>query len=265
MAAGLGFKDFVTGEVLTAADVDGYLMQGVWVFASAAARDAAVTSPQEGNFAYLKDTNVTTYYTGSAWANLDTTGMTNPMTTTGDTIYSSSGSTPARLGIGSTGQVLTVAAGLPSWATPASGSTFVGVSLYVTSGTTISNNTFTTLTYASEEFDTDGFHDNSSNTDRITIPAGKAGKYLITAKLDIDPATASSRRDLYIVQYNSSNVSIRDKFMRTASVTGTNIACLQSTVFDAAVGDYFITQCYQNSGGNMNIESKMFQATYLGA
>ena len=122
MAAGLGFKDFVTGEVLTAADVDGYLMQGVWVFASAAARDAAVTSPQEGNFAYLKDTNVTTYYTGSAWANLDTTGMTNPMTTTGDTIYSSSGSTPARLGIGTTGQILTVAGGVPSWATPAGGS-----------------------------------------------------------------------------------------------------------------------------------------------
>lgn len=121
MAAGLGFKDFVTGEVLTAADVDGYLMQGVWVFASAAARDAAVTSPQEGNFAYLKDTNVTTYYTGSAWANLDTTGMTNPMTTTGDTIYSSSGSTPARLGIGTTGQILTVAGGVPSWATPAAG------------------------------------------------------------------------------------------------------------------------------------------------
>jgi hypothetical protein len=91
------------------------------VFASAAARDAAVTSPQEGNFAYLKDTNVTTYYTGSAWANLDTTGMTNPMTTTGDTIYSSSGSTPARLGIGSTGQVLTVAGGVPSWATASSG------------------------------------------------------------------------------------------------------------------------------------------------
>jgi hypothetical protein len=57
MAAGLGFKDFVTGEVLTAADVDGYLMQGIWVFDDAAARDAAVTSPQEGNACYLKDTN----------------------------------------------------------------------------------------------------------------------------------------------------------------------------------------------------------------
>lgn len=117
MAAGLGFKTFATGDVLTATDTNGYLMQGVLVFASAAARDAAITSPQEGQFAYLKDTNVTMYYTGSAWANLDTTGMTNPMTTTGDTIYSSSGSTPARLGIGSTGQVLTVSGGVPTWAT----------------------------------------------------------------------------------------------------------------------------------------------------
>ena len=67
MAAGLGFKDFVTGEVLTAADVDGYLMQGIWVFDDAAARDAAVTSPQEGNACYLKDTNEVLTYSGSVW------------------------------------------------------------------------------------------------------------------------------------------------------------------------------------------------------
>jgi hypothetical protein len=90
MAAGLGFKDFVTGEVLTAADVDGYLMQGVWVFASAAARDAAVTSPQEGNFAYLKDTNVTTYYTGSAWASV--AGASGAMVLTGQSTFSASNS-----------------------------------------------------------------------------------------------------------------------------------------------------------------------------
>ena len=67
MAAGLGLKTFVTGDVLTAADTNGYLMQGVWVFASAAARTAAVTSPQEGNMSYLKDTNSVEYYSGSAW------------------------------------------------------------------------------------------------------------------------------------------------------------------------------------------------------
>jgi hypothetical protein len=148
MAAGLGFKDFQTGEVLTAADVDGYLMQGIWVFASATARDAAVTSPQEGNFAFLKDTNVTTYYTGSAWTNLDTTGMVNPMTTTGDTIYSSSGSTPARLGIGTAGQVLQVNSGAtaPEWATPAGGGGPANATASVATTQTTLSSTYTDLT-----------------------------------------------------------------------------------------------------------------------
>jgi hypothetical protein len=122
MAAGLGFIEFSTGDVLSAAAANGYLAsQTVMVFANSAARASAITSPQEGMFSFLKDTNATQFYDGAAWTNLDTTGMVNPMTTTGDTIYSSSGTTPARLGIGSTGQVLTVAAGLPSWATPAGG------------------------------------------------------------------------------------------------------------------------------------------------
>jgi hypothetical protein len=67
MAAGLGFKNFVSGDVLTAADTNGYLMQGVWVFANAAARTAAVTSPQEGNASFLKDTNSLEIYDGAAW------------------------------------------------------------------------------------------------------------------------------------------------------------------------------------------------------
>jgi len=46
--------------------------------------------------------------------------------TTGDVIYASAANTPARLGIGSTSQVLTVAGGIPSWATPtASGMTLL--------------------------------------------------------------------------------------------------------------------------------------------
>jgi hypothetical protein len=68
MAAGLGFKEFTTGDVLTAADANGYLAsQVVMVFASAAARTSAIASPQEGMISYLKDTNSTEYYSGSAW------------------------------------------------------------------------------------------------------------------------------------------------------------------------------------------------------
>jgi hypothetical protein len=69
MAAGLGYKEFTTGDVLTAADANGYLAsQVVMVFASAAARTSAIASPQEGMISYLKDTNATEYYSGSAWA-----------------------------------------------------------------------------------------------------------------------------------------------------------------------------------------------------
>lgn len=68
MGAGLGYKDFLAGSVLTAADTNGYLMQGILVFATTAARDAAITSPQEGQFAFIKADDTTYYYTGTAWA-----------------------------------------------------------------------------------------------------------------------------------------------------------------------------------------------------
>ena len=42
-------------------------------------------------------------------------------TTTGDIIYASGANTPARLGIGSSAQVLTVSGGIPAWAAPSSG------------------------------------------------------------------------------------------------------------------------------------------------
>lgn len=70
-------------------------------------------SQYEGGQLYFNTTSAALFFDI-----VQSSGMTNPLTTTGDTIYSSSGTTPARLGIGSTGQVLTVASGLPSWATP---------------------------------------------------------------------------------------------------------------------------------------------------
>lgn len=131
MAAGLGFKTFATGDVLTANDVNGYLMQGVLVFASAAARNAAITSPEEGQFAYTKDTNGLWYYDGTAWVASGATGdiegvtagvgisgggtsgtvtVTNSMATAidakGDLIAGTGADTFARLPVGTNGQVL---------------------------------------------------------------------------------------------------------------------------------------------------------------
>jgi hypothetical protein len=124
MAAGLGYKEFTTGDVLTAADANGYLAsQVVMVFASSAARASAITSPQEGMITYLKDTNSTEYYSGSAYVAIG--GAASPLTTKGD-LYTFS-TVNARLGVGTNGQILTAdstaATGL-AWAAASSGFTY---------------------------------------------------------------------------------------------------------------------------------------------
>lgn len=70
--------------------------------------------------------------TSAIQTQLDGKTAKNTLTTTGDIYYASSANTPARLGIGSTGNVLTVASGVPSWAAPAGG----GKVLQVVSSTT---------------------------------------------------------------------------------------------------------------------------------
>ncbi len=176
MAAGLGFKTFNTGEVLTSADVNGYLMQGVLVFASEAARNAAITSPQEGQFAYTKDNNSLWYYTGSAWAASGATGdiegvtagvgisgggtsgtvtITNDMATTitaaGDIVVGTGSGTYDNLPIGTTGQVLTadttVSPYKVKWATAGGGSALTLISTTTLSGSTTNVDNVFTSTY----------------------------------------------------------------------------------------------------------------------
>jgi hypothetical protein len=67
--AGSGYKVFTAGEVLTAANVNGYLMeQSVMVFAGTAARGSALgTAVAEGMMSYLADTNAVQVYDGSNW------------------------------------------------------------------------------------------------------------------------------------------------------------------------------------------------------
>jgi hypothetical protein len=176
MAAGQGFKNFVTGEVLTAGDVNGYLMQGINVFASTAARDAAITAPAEGQFAFTKDTNGLWYYDGAAWVASGATGdiegvtagvgisgggtsgtvtVTNSMATAidakGDLVPGTGADTFSRLAVGANNTVLTAdsaeATGL-KWATVAAGGmTLLSTTSLTGATTTISsiNQTYNTL------------------------------------------------------------------------------------------------------------------------
>jgi hypothetical protein len=206
MAAGLGFKTFTTGEVLTAADTNGYLMQGVLVFASAAARNAAITSPQEGQFAYTKDTNGLWYYDGAAWVASGATGdiegvtagvgitgggtsgtvtITNDMATTitaaGDIVVGTGSGTYDNLPIGTTAQVLTadttVSPYKVKWATPAGGGKVLQV-VMATSSTRVDNST---TTYA-----------DTGLTANITPSAASSKVLVLLAIADLTPTTGNA-------------------------------------------------------------------------
>ena len=94
--ANAGYRLFNTGDVLTAAQVQYNLQnQTIMFFASAAARDAALTGVVvEGMFAYLADTNTTVYYDGAAWQSFGTGDVTGLTAGAGITITNASGPVP---------------------------------------------------------------------------------------------------------------------------------------------------------------------------
>jgi hypothetical protein len=196
-----------------------------------------------------------------------TTKALNPETTTGDIAYrSATANTNTRLALGAAGQVLTVNSGAtaPEWAAPASGSTFAGCLLTNSADITLSNNTTTTLTWNQEDFDTDGFHSTSTNTSRITIPAGKAGKYLVTSKVQY-ASNSNGRRITQIIK-NGSNLWD----FESASPGSTNLQLQGVAIIDLAEGDYVETTAWQNSGGslgvsNANTRYSAFAAFLIGA
>ena len=61
----MSYETISNGQLITTAKLQEFQNAVINVFASASARDSAISSATEGMFAYLSDTNALTYYTGS--------------------------------------------------------------------------------------------------------------------------------------------------------------------------------------------------------
>lgn len=119
---------------------------------------------------------------------------------------------------------------------------------------------------SSDLWDTDGFHDPSTNNTRITIPAGLGGLYLITASASWD-ATAAGVRQIVVETSNSGFYG--------DNVQSGNATALRQLVSDVArlsAGEYLECKAFQNSGGVRTIYgntavagSLRFGVTWLGA
>ena len=82
-----------------------------------------------------------------------------------------------------------------------SGSTSIGrpaVMASDTSTSSLTTGTWTLLTFASEEFDTQGSHSTSTNTSRLTVPTGESGLYQLHGMVTLNYSTSGKTVSLQI-------------------------------------------------------------------
>jgi hypothetical protein len=169
---------------------------------------------------YLKDTDVVEIYTGAAWVSLDDPNaiQNSIVDAKGDIITATADNTPARLAVGTNGQVLqadsTAATGL-KWATAASGGP-------TNSGAVITNYESTTST---------SYTALSTAGPAVTLTTGTKALVAVSSFLgnrasmsfDISGASSFSAADTKAVQENSDNSSIGSGvYLMTGLTAGSN-------------------------------------------
>ena len=173
----------------------------------------------------------------------DAAGMTNPMTTTADIIYSSSGSTPARLGIGSAADVLTVAGGVPTWAAPAAPATAKSYALLSTT-TTSTGSSYTVSGLSGYDEIRILFHN---------IRTDDTGNNQVRLQLNADTTTANYQQVGWSMTVPSTmtSVAIADpglKLCNHGTVTSNNINGYVYIAGANTSGEKLITQAIAVSG-----------------
>lgn len=118
-----------------------------------------------------------------------------------------------------------------------------------TSGS-VPNNTLTSVTFDVEDIDTHAMHDNVSNADRLTVPAGWNGSWLVGATVQWQTNTTGVRRHAQITSNGTGKLVDVESPPDTATGYST---CNLLTVANAIAGEFFTLKVFQDSGGNLNV------------
>jgi len=178
-----------------------------------------------------------------------TTKALNPETTLGDIAYrSATANTNTRLAIGTTGQVLTVAAGVPSWATPAAAG---GKVLQVVSATTSTSTTIATDTYTDTTI-TATITPTASNSKILVIISANQLVYNATTTTFVKSKARILRGGTQIVEYPNAQQIEGASATYISSVVQSSFSYLDSPATTSAT-------TYKLQGASANSHAVRFQ------
>lgn len=144
---------------------------------------------------------------------------------------------------------------IPSWGT------FIGCNAKRTTNQTISNTTWTPVQLDAENYDTNAFHDNSTNNSRFTIPTGKAGYYSLKGHIQWDVNAIGNRYIAFRIGGNLIGMSSSGFLWKTDAYFIT----FYTMDWHLAEGEYVELYVYQDSGGDLAVKSAQFSIAFLGA
>lgn len=181
----------------------------------------------------------------------------------GDLIGATAADTPARLAVGTNGQVLTAdstaATGL-AWATPAGASGPAFRAYRNTSQQSFSANTPTKVQFNAESFDTDNCFDSTTN---YRFTPTKAGYYQMSSNIAFSGANATTIKEVYLYKNGS---RYTDFFSSNGSGTpGANAnAGSSSLLYLNGTTDYAEIYVYDSDGSARNVVNGEAQTSFTG-
>lgn len=127
--------------------------------------------------------------------------------------------------------------------------------VYNTSTDSIADNTFETLSFNSETYDTDTIHDTGTNPERLTCKT--AGKYSIIGNVQFAAHATGNR--IAVIRKNGTTEIARTQVPACGGGFNTQVCVV--TQVDLAVNDYVELRVYQNSGGALNVNASASPGT----
>lgn len=124
-----------------------------------------------------------------------------------------------------------------------------GVTVYNNANIEIPTGEWYVLPFNSERRDDAGFHSTTSNTSRLTVPAGKAGWYTISGHVSFDANAMGNKRGIAVGLNEAVWLAIHSAAPMAAFRTHRSIA----TPYYLSAGNFVELYVYQDSGGNLDI------------